>query len=201
MRARGRTVVDAMHTAATSTTPTSAITEVPVGTAPMARLRPFLPAAGFEELHRCAVRTHELLADRSVWSVNSAVSGGGVAELLRTLLPYWRGCGANARWAVVRGTPPFFRVTKRLHNWLHGSRGDGGDLGAAELALFDRVSAWHADALAGHVAPGDVVLLQDPQTALLVAPPARHRRSPPASRSATEIWWRESAPGSDGMPP
>ena len=61
-------------------------------------------------------------ADRSVWSVNSAASGGGVAELLRTLLPYWRGCRANARSAVVRGTPPFFRVTKRLHNWLHGSR-------------------------------------------------------------------------------
>ena len=170
MRARGHTVMDAMHAAATSTTPTPAFAEVPVGTAPMARLRPFLPADGFEDLRRCAVRTRTLLADRSVWSVNSAASGGGVAELLRTLLPYWRGCRANARWAVVRGTPPFFRVTKRLHNWLHGSRGDGGDLGAAELALFDRVSALHADALARQVAPGDVVLLQDPQTAPLVAP-------------------------------
>jgi hypothetical protein len=58
-------VVDAMHAAATSTTPTSAIAEVPVGTAPMARIRPFLPD-GFEDLRRCAVRTHELLADRSV---------------------------------------------------------------------------------------------------------------------------------------
>jgi hypothetical protein len=105
-----------------------------------------------------------------------------VAELLRTLLPYWRGCGVDARWAVVRGTPPFFRVTKRLHNWLHGSRGDGGDLGAAELALFDRVSAWHADALAREVAPGDVVLLQDPQTAPLVASRIRQASSTPLPR-------------------
>jgi trehalose synthase len=159
-----------MRAAATSMPPTSAIADVPVGTAPMVRLRPFLPAEGVEDLHRCAARTCELLPDRTVWSVNSAASGGGVAELLRTLLPYWRGCGIDARWAVVRGTPPFFRVTKRLHNWLHGGRGDGGDLGAAELALVDRVSAWHADALARQVAPGDIVLLQDPQTAPLVAP-------------------------------
>jgi trehalose synthase len=65
-----------------------------------------------------------LLAGRRVVNVNSTASGGGVAELLQTLLAYVRGVGVDARWHVASGDARFFEITKRLHNPLrhHGRR-------------------------------------------------------------------------------
>jgi trehalose synthase len=78
--------------------------------------------------------------------------------------------GIDARWVTIGGNPEFFRITKRLHNRLHGYAGDGGPLGDAERAVYERVTGEHADLLAQRVSPGDVVLLHDPQTAGMVAP-------------------------------
>ena len=63
------------------------------------------------------------------WHVNSTAEGGGVAELLHALLGYVVASGIDARWMVIEGDPAFFEVTKRIHNRLHGSPGDGGELG------------------------------------------------------------------------
>ena len=62
------------------------------------------------------------LAGRAVINVNSTAIGGGVAEMLQTLLAYARGAGVEARWLVIEGDPAFFAITKRIHNWLYGSR-------------------------------------------------------------------------------
>ena len=43
----------------------------------------------------------------------------------------------NARWVVIDGDPRFFEITKRLHNHLYGTPGDGGPLGPAEHADYD----------------------------------------------------------------
>ncbi len=133
-----------------------------------------------ERLPEAERHARELLDGRTVWAVNSSALGGGVAQLMRTLLPYWRGAGIDVRWMVVQGSPEFFRVTKRLHNQLHGVRGDGGPLGADELAVLDRTAAEHVQALAPVIRAGDVVLLHDPQTAALSVPLKR--------LGATVIW-------------
>jgi len=112
----------------------------------------------------------ELLGERTVWWVNSTALGGGVAQLLRTLLPYWRGAGIDVRWMVLHGSAEFFRVTKRFHNHLQGQPGDRGAIGTDELTTFDRAGHYHAGALASLLAPGDVVVLNDPQTAAMSVP-------------------------------
>jgi trehalose synthase len=112
----------------------------------------------------------ERIAGRVVWNVNSTANGGGVAEMLRSLIAYVRGAGVDARWVVIDGEPEFFRVTKRIHNRLHGVAGDGGPLDVAELECYDAVTAANAASLVRLVAPGDIVLLHDPQTAGLAAP-------------------------------
>ena len=61
-------------------------------------------------------------------NVNSTAVGGGVAEMLQTLLAYARGAGRRP-WLVIEGNPEFFAVTKRIHNGLYGTPGDGGGLG------------------------------------------------------------------------
>ena len=70
--------------------------------------------------------------------MNSTAFGGGVAEMLRSLIGYARGAGLDGRWVVVEGDDEFFVLTKRLHNRLHGAQGDGGPLGDAERNTYER---------------------------------------------------------------
>lgn len=60
------------------------------------------------------------LAGRRVLMVNSTRMGGGVAEILNRMVPLMREMGVDVRWDVIEGTDPFYRVTKKFHNALHG---------------------------------------------------------------------------------
>ncbi len=119
-------------------------------------------AMRFETTARAA---RQLLADCRVFNINSTSMGGGVAELLQTLLAYAAGLGIDARWLVIDGNPEFFRITKRIHNHLYGSGGDGGELGPAERGLYEATLDENAAELVAMIGPGDIVLLHDPQTA------------------------------------
>jgi len=94
--------------------------------------------------------------------------------MLHSLLRYTRQIGFDVRWLVIDGTPGFFHITKRIHNALHGSRGDGTPLGREERTLFEAVSQSNTAALQTLVQPRDIVICHDPQTAGLV--PALLRR-------------------------
>ena len=151
-------------------------------------LRP-RPTTGFSELvdpadlarYESAVRRgSELLHGRTLWHVNSTADGGGVAELLHALLGYLLDGGISTRWLVVEGNPDFFRVTKRIHNRLHASEGDGEPLAGAERLIYDAALAPNLEAMLALVHPGDVVVLHDPQTAGLT--PAL------VAAGATVIW-------------
>jgi trehalose synthase len=107
----------------------------------------------------------EALRGRTVWMVNSTPVGGGVAELLRTVTPYWLDAGIDAHWAVVGGGPAFFRITKRIHNLLHGYPGDDGQLGSLEQRVYERALEPARVWLERRLRVGDVVVLHDPQTA------------------------------------
>ena len=111
---------------------------------------------------------HGLVGERAIWNLNSTPAGGGVAEMLRSLLRYARGLGVQVRWGVIEGTPEFFRITKRLHNALHDSPGDGTPLGPAERLVYEKVMRDNLVALEAVVQPGDVIICHDPQTAGLV---------------------------------
>jgi trehalose synthase len=127
-----------------------------------------------ENLEILAAGMREQLRDRVVWHVNTTASGGGVAEMLHTLLAYVRGLGLDTRWTVISGTPGFFRITKRLHNALHGERGDGSGLGEPERRIYEDVMRHNAGELCALVDPHDVVVLHDPQTAGLIPYLVRH---------------------------
>ncbi|MEE8519304.1 MAG: glycosyl transferase family 1, partial [Dehalococcoidia bacterium] len=109
------------------------------------------------------------LQGRSVININSTASGGGVAELLHGLVAYSRGLGFDVRWVVIEGTPDFFTITKRVHNGLHQSPGDGGPLGPTERKIYDAVLADNAAEIKSLLRTGDIVILHDPQTAGLVS--------------------------------
>ena len=127
-----------------------------------------------DEVTERARLVSQSLGSRAVWNVNSTATGGGVAEMLASLLGYPRAYGIDVRWAVIEGTPEFFAVTKRLHHALQGAPGDGSPLGAEQRAVYERVSNDNAGELCRLIRPGDIVILHDPQTAGLAPQLAEH---------------------------
>jgi trehalose synthase len=134
----------------------------------LARLAGVLTPERADRLRSFAVRAREQLRGRIVWNINATATGGGVAEMLQFMLAYGRGAGVDTRWLVLDGDPEFFTTTKRLHNFLHGSGGDGGELGERERQHYFDVLEANLGSLLEVLRPGDIVLLHDPQTAGLV---------------------------------
>lgn len=155
--------------------------EIHVDAFDVARLTPLIGAERIGLLERTAAEARAALAGRVVFNVNSTGHGGGVAEMLRSLLAYVRGAGIDARWLVLDGDPEFFAITKRIHNGLYGGPGDGGPLGEQERARYDAVHRRNAEELIALVRPGDVVVLHDPQPAGLAAV---------ARRAGATVLWR-----------
>jgi trehalose synthase len=118
---------------------------------------------------------------RVIWNVSSSATGGGVAEMVRSLLAYSRGAGADARWAVIQGSHPFFQVTKRLHNALHGYAGDGSSLGKDAREIYEKTNRECAEELASLVRPNDLVVVHDPQPAGMISELAKR---------GTQVIWR-----------
>jgi trehalose synthase len=142
--------------------------EVDVQALDAARLESLIGAERMARYEEVAEAAQTALAGHTVLNVSSTATGGGVAEMLQTLLAYVRGAGVDGRWLVIKGDPRFFTITKRLHNGLYGSAGDGGSLGGAERSHYERVLHRNAEELLALVRAGDVVIVHDPQPAGLI---------------------------------
>jgi trehalose synthase len=134
----------------------------------MDRFSDLLPPDRIMQFSDVAAEARSLTQGRVIWNVNATAQGGGVAEMLQTLLAYVRGVYVDTRWLVLTGNPEFFTVTKRVHNMLHGEAGDGGLLGEAERAVVAEALEADIEEMTARVSVGDVVLLHDPQTAGMV---------------------------------
>jgi len=60
------------------------------------------------------------LKGKRVVHINATSFGGGVAEMLSTLVPLMKDVGIEAEWQVIKGSDDFFNVTKSIHNGLQG---------------------------------------------------------------------------------
>ena len=63
----------------------------------------------------------EPLAGKRVVHLSATAFGGGVAEILYTLVPLMQDAGLEVEWRIIRGADDFFNVTKTIHNALQGS--------------------------------------------------------------------------------
>jgi trehalose synthase len=140
------------------------VSEVPVRPLAFTAFSDVLASERMEHVEAAFDRARRVLAERSIVSVSSTATGGGVAEMLPRLIGYERDARLEARWFVIGAEPRFFALTKRLHHWLHGM-----DNGTTELdvgrGLYEEVARQCADDLSSSVRSGDVVVLHDPQTA------------------------------------
>ena len=65
-------------------------------------------------------RLSDLVKGRSFLQINAVRYGGGMAEVLRRLVPMLTSLGVDARWEVLAGDQEFFDVSKRISNALQG---------------------------------------------------------------------------------
>jgi trehalose synthase len=106
--------------------------------------------------------------------VNATPYGGGVSELLRSLVPIYRGFGIDAQWQVITGDDKFFGVTKAFHNALQGAPYQ---LTASDRDTYLMYNTHNAQGLEGDY---DFVFIHDPQPL-----PMRHFAG---ARGAKWIW-------------
>ena len=90
-------------------------------------------ASLIEEIRELA----EPLKGRRVVHLSATAFGGGVSEILYTLVPLMRDVGLDVEWQVIYGREEFFNATKLMHNALQGhpqdlSRGAVGDVAALQ---------------------------------------------------------------------
>ena len=152
----------------------SDVREVRIGPRSLEPYQQFVAPSELAQARDAGKALNERLAGSSIWNINSTERGGGVAEMLRSMIAYARGLGVDVRWGVISGTPEFFRITKRLHNALHGNGGDGTPFTGAERKVYEQISTENATELMALVRPGDIVIAHDPQTAGLIEPLTRH---------------------------
>ena len=63
----------------------------------------------------------EPLKGLRVLHLSATAFGGGVSEILYTLVPLMRDVGVEAEWQVIYGREHFFTSTKLMHNALQGA--------------------------------------------------------------------------------
>lgn len=88
------------------------------------------PSATLESLREAA----ESLRGARVLHLNATPYGGGVSELLRSVVPLLNDLGLVADWKVIYGDDAFFEVTKTMHNALQGAD-EGLDSSQEEIYL------------------------------------------------------------------
>ena len=86
----------------------------------MANLDDYHEIVGDEVIARIYARARSL-RKKHILHINSTSMGGGVAEILSSLVPLMNDIGIDTGWRILHGSPDFFNVTKKFHNALQGA--------------------------------------------------------------------------------
>ncbi|HED03332.1 MAG TPA: glycosyltransferase [Candidatus Fraserbacteria bacterium] len=130
---------------------------VDVGERSLEAYRGVAPDAILAELRRVAAE----LRGMRVLHLNATPYGGGVSELLRSLVPLLNDLGLVADWKVIHGNNAFFEVTKTMHNGLQGA---ARELSEEEQTIYLVNAEQNAAQLEEEY---DFVFIHDPQPAAL----------------------------------
>ena len=127
------------------------------------RLESYEPHVGSERVESLRRLAEPLRGMR--WAhLNSTADGGGVAEMIRSIVPLARALGVDTSWHVLRGDDEFFQVTKKFHNLLQG---------VDQPISMDEIMGTYLDTIMknGHGASieADLIVVHDPQPIGLVA--------------------------------
>ncbi|WP_022854229.1 glycosyltransferase [Thermodesulfatator atlanticus] len=114
-----------------------------------------------DQLRQMALR----LKGANILHVNSTRYGGGVAEILRSMVPLMEALGLSVRWEVIAGDEPFFQVTKSFHNALQGFPIE---FTQKSIETYESNNQKEFEKLEKFLREADFVIIHDPQPAYLI---------------------------------
>lgn len=120
------------------------------------RIEDYEKYIGAEKVERI-LKKAKPLQDRHIAHVNSTYYGGGVAELLSSMVLLLNGLGIKTGWRILQGNPDFFSITKKMHNALQG-----GDINLSERKKQIYEDIICENAIRNHL-DHDLVIIHDPQ--------------------------------------
>lgn len=111
-----------------------------------------------EELNRLAGKVR----GQSMLHISSTFTGGGVAEMLHSLVPLFNQLGIETIWQSISGPPRFFEITKNFHNVMQG--------GEEEITedMFDFYLENNRICAERLYLKADIVIVHDPQPASII---------------------------------
>jgi trehalose synthase len=130
---------------------------VAVGTKTLADYTHIVGRDLIEEIRTLA----EPLKGKRVVQLSATAFGGGVSEILYTLVPLMKDVGLDCEWQVIYGREEFFNATKLMHNALQGAPDD---LTPEQWAVWESYNEMNARELSSG---WDVCLVHDPQPAAM----------------------------------
>lgn len=122
------------------------------------KYEPFVGESTIGELKALAAK----LKGKMIQNINATAVGGGVAEILNSLIPLLNELGVDARWDVIKGGEDFFQATKKIHNALHNRPAK---LSKEDFKLLLEYNRANAEQMS---LDGDIVFVHDPQPIALV---------------------------------
>lgn len=127
----------------------------------MTKLQEYYPIIGHS-----AIDELQVLADRlrgvSILTINATAVGGGVAEILTSLVPMLQELGVDIKWDVIKGGSEFYQVTKKIHNALHGKQEK---ITKHDYEIFEEYNRFNREQME---LDGDIIFIHDPQPVALV---------------------------------
>jgi len=105
----------------------------------------------------CIHKKARKLYQKHILHINSTYQGGGVAEILTSLVPLMNDIGIDTGWRIMQGNPDFFQITKKFHNALQG-----GSINFTEMKKKLYLLANENFSVYTHI-NHDCVIIHDPQ--------------------------------------
>jgi len=105
----------------------------------------------------------EKFKDKKIAMVNATEFGGGVAEILHSLVPLMNDLGLKIDWWKMYGEEEFYNVTKAFHNRLQGEEGD---LNERDIEVYLKYNRLNAMEMQG--CDYDFMIIHDPQPAAII---------------------------------
>jgi trehalose synthase len=138
-----------------------------------ATLDDYAPLVGADRIDDLRARSRGLRGMR-ILHLNATAVGGGVAEMLLSLVPLMRDAGLDADWYVLQAEDRFFEVTKNYHNALQGKPTRWSP---EQFNLYWSAVEQNVRRIEPKLAEYDVVVVHDPQP-LVLASLLRRRAEP-----------------------
>jgi len=144
------------------------------------------PYIGTEAVERILNKAKPL-RDFHIVHVNSTYYGGGVAEILSSLILLFNSLGIKTGWRIIQGSPDFFSITKKNHNALQGS-----EINLSNKKKIIYESVIYENSIRNHL-DHDMVIIHDPQPLPMIN---HYRKRGPwiwrchidLTRPNTELW-------------